>query len=63
MGLPLTSCTPIIIYPLPQLSRSFANAHIVFKDAAGSQVCFNSILAHSTTSPDNNVLILVGIAI
>jgi hypothetical protein len=36
---------------------------MVFNEAAASHVSLNSILAHSTTSPDSNVFIFVGIAI
>lgn len=60
---PLFSSIPITIYPPPQLSRSLAKAQTVFREVSASHVSLNSICAHSTTSPESNVFIFVGIAI
>ena len=48
-GEPSFSSTPIIIYPPPRLSISFANAHIEWIIALGLKSLLNSILEDSTT--------------
>jgi hypothetical protein len=62
-ALPSSSSIPIIMYPPPQLLKSFAKAVIVLTVRSGFQPFLNSMRSHSTVRPFSNSFIFIGKAI
>lgn len=59
-GFPDSKFTPMMMYPPPQPSTSFANAHMVWSTFAGSHSVLYSILAISTLLPKIRFEVLTG---